>query len=677
MMIAKREIVQQPVYVDNRAAVEDAVATVKMNGVTPSPLDLTDLSLVKAVPKAAVGQAVDDPVCSNRLDIVRDKANSIYLSMEHMPETKIVTLFELTMRMGMIKPDVHKNVFVRNYNSSYIEVDLPLRPGAKYAVLTAANAESKPLCREYANLLQLQYKPFTDMHPVVRAFISYHRSTPRIQIPYAAKKYVWAGFTWSFTYKQAPPGAGKTWELTHDAVRLAREGNVFVIAPTNELVIEIARRLASTAVNCHVALSAQGMLAVDSPHVNYLGYQPLGTAMYHRSLSAAVKWQDFSSIYIMTPNKAMSTRYERKGIHVDVMLIDELPLVPMTTFLALMNRNPHLIVGYGDEIQGVPFQPARYNDSKHMYWSPVHYYRIRDTDAHIYLGDRTRMPPAFSATFLKIFYSFECTEFPGALFSPAVTTVVKLIQTPEKSQLFHDGGSPYRDLVAPMLLGPYGPEGLIITPYVGQKRHLELQTDMRVMTLTPAQGSQANYVHLDFVRKNMSLFLTNGKMVVAMSRFKKNLILTEVPYLPLPIFKSLTGYKLIETDSYKDNYAKFERMSKEALAEVSGSVPIYDRNGDYALKWYYFLLCLQYYIFKNSKVDVYNTMLGKIMRGDYYREEWACDPPAGYRRVKRPKHSFYAYTENGKEKVVPDDEPPTDPELSDCESYGDELDFME
>jgi len=136
MMIAKREIVQQPVYVDNRAAVEDAVATVKMNGVTPSPLDLTDLSLVKAVPKAAVGQAVDDPVCSNRLDIVRDKANSIYLSMEHMPETKIVTLFELTMRMGMIKPDVHKNVFVRNYNSSYIEVDLPLRPGAKYAVLT-------------------------------------------------------------------------------------------------------------------------------------------------------------------------------------------------------------------------------------------------------------------------------------------------------------------------------------------------------------------------------------------------------------------------------------------------------------------------------------------------------------------------------------------------------------
>jgi len=142
---------------------------------------------------------------------------------------------------------------------------------------------------------------------------------------------------------------------------------------------------------------------------------------------------------------------------------------------------------------------------------------------------------------------------------------------------------------------------LYITPYLANKIHLSSLDPhpVRVLTLRPAQGQQSEGVFLDFVRPRFSRFLTNSQMVVAMSRFITKFVIPWVPHLPYQLELIFHGYYFESSLPLRDNYLNFVTHFEKRFPSFKSQkqyewVRPFDHNGNFFLKWWFFLAFVEY-----------------------------------------------------------------------------------
>jgi len=135
---------------------------------------------------------------------------------------------------------------------------------------------------------------------------------------------------------------------------------------------------------------------------------------------------------------------------------------------------------------------------------------------------------------------------------------------------------------------------LVITPYLANAIELRRSNpQLRVLTLRPSQGQQAQDVIIDFVKPVFSRFINNTSMVVAMSRFCNSMTIPWVCKAPSPIMNLLSGYRYLDDQPISANYVKFVDLFAGRLAgncpDSLSWVKCRDHNGDFFLKWWFFL----------------------------------------------------------------------------------------
>lgn len=557
-----------------------------------------------------------DPSGVRRLTIIKDPASSVYLNFNVLKENKVVTLVELSQRHNHMAPKIFKDIKVMAYTPTQIHVKMDdLYPGAKYAVLVTHRANHLPRCREFLNSISLMHKHDFLISPLVRAFVNFVPGTPLV-IPFVPDTLKTFGVDYALTYKQAPPGAGKTWALVNDAKRLYDDSRhvCFIIAPTNEVVLEICNRLSERLVKHNVSLSKEGeirQLNSDYSLSIVSAVRKLQLEQHSRSPNQFNQTcQQFSNIYVMTVNKALTPKYENFGIWPTVILWDEVTLSSTCTFYSVLNKNPQCMVIYGDNKQGTPYEAGSRPDSNSVLCSPVNTFKIVDSRYHQLLSRRVRMKGVYGEFFLKYFYDPRFDELLSSYYGRFDT--VFILKHFSDVQAFHpsqgDNKKSYQsDFNVTKKVIQVSGCPLVLVPYTAEKVSYDEHKSSsglfphRTLTFRPAQGQQANSVFLNFVKPTFSKFLTNTSCLVAMSRHINSLRIHFVPDLPKSYFRLLVGYEYDDSATISVNFEAFQHHFKYRnleLPEDERSITV-DHNGDFILKWWFFLALLERALFNS------------------------------------------------------------------------------
>jgi hypothetical protein len=557
-----------------------------------------------------------------RLTIIKDPAASIYMNFNVLQDktSHIVTLVELSQRHNMIAPLIFPDVKVLAYGPTFVDVGADfLSPDTKYAVLVTYRSMHLPKCREFLNSVNLIHKPDDKMSNMVRSFVNYIPG-PQIEIPLCPSQFKFLGMKYSFTYKQAPPGAGKTHALVQDAKLVYDDYrfDCFIIAPTNEVVLEICDRLCSLSVPHNVALSHEGLLkrlnSRYSLSTNFTLRKQQMELLRSSPVQFTMSLKAHSNIYVMTVNKSLTPKYDTNGIVPTIIFWDEITLSSTCTFFSVLNKNPQIMITYGDEKQGTPYEVGVHKDENKVLYSPINVFRIPGSPYHNFLRRHVRMRGLAGDLFLRHFYdtSFDLTFhsfFPSTTSFEFLThhSFVSARHPTPADKLGATLNKSYLTNVTKFNQFVHAPGGdwLTIVPYLAEKARLDKaslisKNHPRILTFRPAQGQQSRNVFIHFVKPRFSKFLTNTSCLVALSRFVEKLIICFVPDLPKSFKDLVTGYVYRDSFSVGVNYTSFVQLcvtnfnNKYKVADPKfGRDSLLDHNGDFFLKWWFYLALLE------------------------------------------------------------------------------------
>jgi len=587
--------------------------------------DTTQVVPLKSV--GAIARVSEFATRGTRMAIQKDPTQSIYLNLNACKAAKVVTLIELSQRNNIIDPLYIRGVSVIGFTPSYFDLDIAsLKLNARYAVVMQNTSSSLPRCREFINSVDLMYKSGDKLSPLVSAFVNFTPGVP-IRFPLAPDKFQKMGYKFAYTFNQSPPGSGKTWQLIQDAtaIRKMRDEVCFIIAPTNEVVLEICKRLTGKGVTHNVALSDQGLhKLLDERYSNNMSVrQALKIANEsdskarheHHTTSFVASSRAFSNLYVMTFNKYLTPKWEIRGLYSTSVLWDEATLSSTCSFFSALNKNPSFLIQYGDQEQGAPYAVHDRPDASGVLLSPVHTFKILDGPYHRLLRYHTRMPTAYSDFFLDFFYKKVPLKSVYTIDCEGVSRCFKIFghNTSFKARHPHYTDPHYVRSSPKSYVGNFIPEGffpadkfLVLTPYTAHASmisHSIYKDRIRVLTLRPAQGQQDDFVLLDMVKPNLTQFFTNCLMDVALSRFCNYMCLTFVPALPRYLLYPIAGYFYNEQAAVFANYQRFVKQYADNVEALKVSpaegfdytdLALYDHNGHFFLKWYFFLCVLEY-----------------------------------------------------------------------------------
>lgn len=545
-----------------------------------------------------------------RLVIIKDPAASIYMNFNVLSSEKhVITLVELSQRHNIIKPLIIRDVQVSGYGPTFIDVvGHKLLPHTRYAALVTYRAMHMPKCREFLNSVALVHKPDESLSPMVRSFVNFSPGTP-LQMPNASDLFGYMGVKSSFTYKQAPPGAGKTWSLVADA-QLAYDYaifNCFIIAPTNEVVLEICNRLGSRSIPHNVALSQEGYIKkLDARHSLSINWKMRTDQLERLEKSPthfATSLKAFSNIFVMTVNKCLTPKYEVIGLTPTIILWDEITLSSTCTFYSVLNKNPQIMIAYGDEKQGTPYEAGSRPDSCLVLFSPINCFGVVGSSCHKLLSRHVRMRGLYGELFLKHFYDSSFDEtlhhylavFTSFKIHSHYGSVVAMHSKKKGFEKSYMCGAGSTSVSKPMA------GALNLVPYLAEKDRLDaFNTGDRVLTFRPVQGQQSDVVFINFVKPRFSKFLNNTCCLVAMSRHITQLHLLFLPDLPKAYREIADKFKYVDTLSVRVNYNTFVEHCiinfnvKHKLVDAKLTrAGLVDHNGDFFLKWWFFLALVE------------------------------------------------------------------------------------
>jgi len=569
---------------------------------------------------------------STRLTIIKDPAATIYMNFNVLKDktTHVVTLVELSQRHNLIAPIIYPDVKVLAYGPTFLDVSFSdVKPDTKYAALVTYRAMHMPKCREFLNSVNLIHKTDDKMSSMVSAFVN-HVPGNKLVIPESPSHFKFLAQKYLFTYKQAPPGAGKTHALVHDAKLIYEDYrfDCFIIAPTNEVVLEICDRLCALSVPHNVALSQEGLLkrlnSAYSLSTNFTIRKLQLENLKRSPIEFTMTLKAHSNIYVMTVNKVLTPKYDTMGIVPTIILWDEITLSSTCTFYSVLNKNPQYMVTYGDEKQGTPYEAGTVKDDNKVLYSPINVFAISGSPYHVFLRRHVRMRGLIGDLFLRHFYdsSFDSTFHS---YFPSITSI-RIFMHHHFATARHPG---YHDRLGHTLSTSYmthrdeanqfyhapGGNWLTLVPYLAEKARLDSISKVstcpsRVLTFRPAQGQQAQNVFINFVKPRFSKFLTNTCCLVALSRFTDTLSINFIPDLPKAYRDLVSGYVYRDSLSVGLNYASFVQtcaanfVNKYKVADPKfGRDNLHDHNGDFFLKWWFYLALLERICLMANKLD--------------------------------------------------------------------------
>jgi len=593
-VVATRDFSEKPrpVYIPDRPILEDCFNAIKNEvrvemrdrGVSPASLTVIVKCLRLTQTEAVLG-------------IVRDSRLTVYMSKKMLPVGKVT--FMRVVKRGF-KTSSHQ-AEVRSYNERELRTERALFVLGRYysANFTNHQAVTLPQQREMFNIMALKGKVDSQLTPLVCAMVHAKIGTVP-DVPQLPHDYKFLGTARALQYEHGPPGAGKTYKLVEQVGNILANSNKvgYVIAETNELVLELSRRLSEKKHKHHVVLSPKGQKMLErGVYVNDLALQLLVKEMSHKThvsddfegtIVGALK---FSRIFVMTVNKFLSPKYDLRRIVCHVLMIDEGPLLSTKAIYATLNSNPHALLVYGDHRQGTPYVTnsvqvqMRQHREMQAYNNVVHTLCLADSPYHRYIRYKTRMPEPYNKLFLDFFYAGQCNYTMEDVGVVELSRVFLNYPMPPRG-LLRDGKSAYSEESLRYFRMSSPKKGsIIVTPYLAQADRLRKQSSklVRVTTVRPIQGNEADNVYFDTTTESPTKFLTNHMMVVALSRFKKRMHVVGEYKLPKTWVHRPFIYDPSATIS--DNYAVFMSVVKTSVWPDGP----YDIDGGHKLKWFFFL----------------------------------------------------------------------------------------
>jgi len=336
-------------------------------------------------------------------DIVHDNNTSIYLSKK---KTKTEATFVKINNMTKYGPLTMLGVNIRTYNSGQLIVDdLGFTVGDRFGVtFQVPTRGTLPDVRVLFSLASYCFSDVTRWKPLARSLLSFKSGRyvpPTITDPRLRR----IGIDQALTYVQGGPGVGKTWELCKRAEAAFREKILTVIVGiTNNNIIDIASRLARMKIPHNIVLSGEARKTYKFTEYS----NNLTDSAYWELFGDSKNLKDssvtFSPLFIMTSNKGLSPKYQERLIYFDLTLVDEISLMTVREFLALVSMNPAAIVLYGDHLQGFPFFSSLVPINKSTIVSPVTALELVGSPFHLQINGKFRMPESYSRFFSDFFY---------------------------------------------------------------------------------------------------------------------------------------------------------------------------------------------------------------------------------------------------------------------------------
>jgi len=435
------------------------------------------------------------------------------------------------------------------------------------------------------------------------------------------------GFKDSITSIWGPPGTGKTRMIVSMLKDWEGCGKLIVVtAPHNKGVAAISEQL--DAADCPHWLfinPKKANLYPKSAHAKHTNHEMFGdelrAKLAGRNTMTRESIENFvshSTIILMTVSRALSLTKTNVPLRPDVLLIDEAYVLPAYLFVALAALNYRALVISGDPNQHPPFVEIDIKNDIHNSTDPRKTSMALANFSVVFplpdrcvikLGDgNMRMPMHYTRLFGSLFYhQFHCYDNyfwdKKADYGVQVLRLGGEVKTVKNS----NGQSVVYNIDSAIELSKGIGDVLVITPYIGQaavynhdsevlmgtqipKELTNKVKKVNASTLRASQGSQADIVKLDMVRRGGFLSFTNHSAVVAFSRHKSQLVLSNVP-----TFKKEWLGKLFVFDnnaSIQRNYARF----MDAIRPRNyywGTAKI---GWDHPLKWRFFCWVLEHIV---------------------------------------------------------------------------------
>jgi len=435
------------------------------------------------------------------------------------------------------------------------------------------------------------------------------------------------GFNNSVTSIWGPPGTGKTRMIVSMLKDWEGCGKLIVVtAPHNKGVAAISEQL--DAANCPHWLfinPQKASLYPKSAHAKHTNQEmfndELRAKLAGRNSISRESFDNFishSTIILMTVSRALSLTKSNVPLRPDVLLVDEAYVLPAYLFVALAALNYRALVISGDPNQHPPFieidvknDMQNSTDPKKTSMALANFSVVFPLPENciIRLGDgRMRMPTHYTRLFGAIFYhQFHCYD--NYFWDKNVDYGIQVLKVGGEAKTVknNNGQSVVYNLSSAIELSKGDGDILIVTPYIGQAALYNQDADVLMGTHIPkeltnkvkkvnattfraSQGSQADIVKVDMVRRGGFLSFTNHAAVVAFSRHKSQLVLSDVPTFK----REWLGKKFIFDDaaSIQNNYARF-MDSIRSRNYYWGGVKI---GWDHPLKWRFFCWVLEHIV---------------------------------------------------------------------------------
>jgi len=361
----------------------------------------------------------------------------------------------------------------------------------------------------------------------------------------------------------------------------------------------------------------------------------------------------------MTTSRAMSAGFNDGLLKPTLLVLDEQSLVTTTSFIALLNLNPHAVVIAGDHKQAPPFQAKDYTQDCFLYSEQVNNSRVnlcpsmfykattKDSPSRRVLEGKMRMSTAYNSVFGKFFYpevygdaDMSVLELPDlrVMFleveggGVAKTHVENYANFVYNEEYVHTVIDVMENFTPTTFVDPdtgFVTNGNgILTPFLGQK--LVYAPDASVApgfaamvadvskdhkpgkstacTFRPSQGMTFANVFIDFVKTTNFLAITNSDARVAFSRHKDYLMFSHMPRYDRSWFSRQFIYD--DVGSIRQNYAEF----LACINRNYGFNFCYDHHGDHVVKWRFFVWLLEYHFAVRHGIDKSTTTFGSLSK---------------------------------------------------------------
>jgi len=475
---------------------------------------------------------------------------------------------------------------------------VPLLPGKKYdCVFSASLVDDVTADRVITSLKSLSLQMEADMSPLVRAILS---AGPKNSVQPVTNELTRAfGLKSALTYVWGAPGSGKTqWIAEFVKMFKKTKGSALVVAETNSAVVTVVNRVSSVGVfTAHV---------IAPIHNGKFDVRPLSqscTFDKHKGLVSRKSRVPHAShgalVVACTVSTALSAGAGIFMKNVDCLIIDEGSLIPYYSFLALLALNPKIVILVGDHMQNPPFDAL--SNSVHISkvdleiarlseHSPIHVHRLYDDS--LVLGDfKMRMEQSFSRLFADFFYrrriDYKLKDVPMI----SSFSVAKPL-----SIYFKIGTSTVNLHSIADYMGKIKEGSMVVTPYAKQTEFWNrFLPTVSTRTMRPAQGDEADEVVIDLVNGRGWSFVTTSMMIVALSRFRKKVLVLHPPRAKAKWFGG--NYFYDENSTIQANYDRL----KSNIDSVYGKEFTYDMNGHHFIAWRFFI----WIIMKLNNVENY------------------------------------------------------------------------